>query len=87
MFHLREAHLSGGWLSHLLLYILRDSISEADEKDSTSMQVAEDTIILNDVPEDTTVSILVPHSDTSTFQAMVCFRHFTLPFERLSFSV
>lgn len=45
------------------------------------MQVDENAIILSDIPEDTTVSILVPHSDTSTFQAMVCFRHSTIPFE------
>ncbi|KAF5386686.1 hypothetical protein D9615_001912 [Tricholomella constricta] len=39
-------------------------------KPSHSLEVIDNAIILEDVPEDTIVSFMVPHSDTSAFQAM-----------------
>ncbi|RDB24044.1 Trafficking protein particle complex subunit 10 [Hypsizygus marmoreus] len=45
---------------------------EARLKDlgSHSLEIIENSMILTDVPPDTVVEILVPHSDTSAFQAM-----------------
>ncbi|KAG6898254.1 hypothetical protein C0992_002268, partial [Termitomyces sp. T32_za158] len=40
------------------------------EKRSERLQVVDNSIILEDIPEYTTVSLMIPHSDTSAFQAM-----------------
>jgi hypothetical protein len=45
---------------------------------SAAMQITKDSISLFDVPKGTTISIMVPHSDTSGFQAMVsCCRRYS----------
>ena len=39
---------------------------------SVGMEITDNAIHLLDIHKDTTVSIMVPHSDTSAFHAMVC---------------
>ncbi|KAG6861666.1 hypothetical protein C0995_013672 [Termitomyces sp. Mi166 len=43
---------------------------ETVEKRSERLQVVDNSIVLEDIPEHTTVSFTIPHSDTSAFQAM-----------------
>ncbi|KAG6876520.1 hypothetical protein C0993_002535 [Termitomyces sp. T159_Od127] len=42
----------------------------AVEKRTERLQVVDNSIMLEDIPEHTTVSLMIPHSDTSAFQAM-----------------
>ncbi|KAF8061615.1 trafficking protein particle complex subunit 10 [Lyophyllum atratum] len=41
-----------------------------DKKRNRPLEIVDNAVVLEDIPEDTIISFLVPHSDTSAFQAM-----------------
>ncbi|GLB35442.1 putative trafficking protein particle complex subunit 10, TRAPPC10 [Lyophyllum shimeji] len=45
-------------------------LSGDNKKPSRPLEIVDGRVVLRDIPEDTAVSFLVPHSDTSAFQAM-----------------
>jgi hypothetical protein len=48
-------------------------IDDIIDSKSAAMEITKDSISLSKVPKNTTISIMIPHSDTSAFHAMVCY--------------